>query len=192
MLDINSFAHALWFVTLRRHDHWLILASFFSLHNSRIERDILKRLFKNYSRNVTVKYARFLIVTCLIVYYTEIVSADACAEQICHTSRRLFQMKKITSKWVGNLKLPALVTSQRYFAVLFSQPYCFVRSPIIRLTVAYTKTMQPYRQQETRLRLYLVIKSSIFVPTLVGSVQFGDQFCGLHACIFREGLGNDF
>ena len=41
------------------------------------------------------------------------------------------------------------------------------------------------------LQLYLVIKASIFVPTLVGSFEFRYQLCGLHASIFREGPGND-
>ena len=41
------------------------------------------------------------------------------------------------------------------------------------------------------LQLYLVIKASIFVPTLVGSFEFRYQLCGLYASIFREGPGND-
>ena len=42
-----------------------------------------------------------------------------------------------------------------------------------------------------RLQLYLVIKASIFIPTLVGSFELRYQLCGLHASIFREGPGND-
>ena len=38
---------------------------------------------------------------------------------------------------------------------------------------------------------YLIVKSRILVPTLVGSVQFRDDFRGFHAGIFREGPGND-
>ena len=38
---------------------------------------------------------------------------------------------------------------------------------------------------------YLIVKSRILVPTLVGSVQFGDNFRGFDAGIFRESPGND-
>ena len=39
--------------------------------------------------------------------------------------------------------------------------------------------------------LYLVIKASILVPTVVGSFELRYQFSELHASIFREGPGND-
>ena len=43
----------------------------------------------------------------------------------------------------------------------------------------------------TSTTLYLVIKASIFIPTMVGSFELRYQLCGLHASIFCEGPGND-
>ena len=43
----------------------------------------------------------------------------------------------------------------------------------------------------TSTTLYLVIKASIFIPTLVGSFELRYQLCGLHTSIFCEGPEND-
>ena len=40
-------------------------------------------------------------------------------------------------------------------------------------------------------RPYLVVKSRVLVPSLMGCVQFGNHLRGFNASIFGEGLGND-
>ena len=81
-----------------------------------------------------------------------------------------------------------LVLSNIYF-IFVSTAKIFKLCSIFLLSTSVLKSNFTLRYLV--LQLYLVIKASIFVPTLVGSFEFRYQLCGLHASIFREGPGND-
>ena len=94
----------------------------------------------------------------------------------------------ISSLFKIELKIFSIISHLFYFCVDCLRFSSYVSS-IFLLSTSVLKSNFTLRYLV--LQLYLVIKASIFVPTLVGSFEFRYQLCGLHASIFREGPGND-